>query len=78
MKEYGIQESWTKLFTLSNMQDHGKSYMLIKVLYTFEDDKVLLQCIGNGKWNLVVYDSKNGTFKFTKFEYRNQKYVLRV
>ncbi|AES88432.1 putative F-box domain, galactose oxidase/kelch, beta-propeller, F-box associated interaction [Medicago truncatula] len=68
MKEYGIQESWTKLFTLSNMQDPSKSYMLFKVLYTFEDDKVLLQCIGNGKWILVVYDLINGTFKLTKFE----------
>ena len=72
MKEYGIQESWTKLFTLSNMQDSSKSYKLFKVLYTFKDDKVLLQCIGNGKWNLVVYNSKNGTF------IESQKYVLRV
>jgi F-box interacting protein len=70
MKEYGIQESWTKLFTLSNMQDPSKSYMLFKVLHTFEDDKVLLQCIGKGKWNLVVYDLKNGTFKFTTLDYR--------
>lgn len=64
MKEYGIQESWTKLFTVPS-----KSYKLTNVLYTFEDDRVLLECIGNYKQNLVVYNSKNGTFKFTRFEY---------
>jgi len=64
MKEYGIQESWTKLFTVPN-----KYYKLTKVFYTFEDDKVLLECIGNGERNLVVHDSKNGTFKLTRFEH---------
>jgi len=65
MKEYGIQESWTKLFTVSNMQDPSKSNKLFKVLYTFEDDQVLLECFGKYKRNLVVYNTKNGTFKFT-------------
>jgi len=69
MKEYGIQESWTKLFIVSNMQDPSKSYILTEVVYTFEDDQVLLECFRNYKRNLFVYDSKNRTCKFTRFEY---------
>jgi len=42
MKEYGIQESWTKLFTVSNMPIPSKSYRLTKAIHAFEDDQVLL------------------------------------
>ncbi|XP_058721893.1 F-box/kelch-repeat protein At3g23880-like isoform X3 [Vicia villosa] len=66
MKEYGIKESWTKLFKLSNLPGQRKgiwrSY-LTKALDIFEDDQVLLV----ERWNkkLIVYDFKNDTFKVT-------------
>lgn len=61
MNEYGIQESWTKLFTVSNMS----GYTLTKAIDIFEGDQVLLERIGNQKW--VVYNSRKSTFKSTRF-----------
>ncbi|KEH32820.1 putative F-box domain-containing protein [Medicago truncatula] len=77
MKEYGNKESWTKLFTVCHMQYPCKSYGFTKVINIFEDDQVLLEFIddsiddsieGTWIWNSVVYNSKNDTFNFTKFE----------
>ena len=70
MKEYGNKESWTKLFTVSYMQGPGKSYTLIKAIYMFEDEQVLLEYIepGDSYKKLTVYDPRNGTFKFTNFQ----------
>jgi hypothetical protein len=50
------------------MPDHAKSYRLTKAIYAFEDDKVMLEYVENQKKNVVVYDSKNGTLKFTMFQ----------
>ncbi|AES69872.1 F-box/kelch-repeat protein At3g23880 [Medicago truncatula] len=66
MKEYGIQESWTKLFTISNMPSPNSSVSFTKAAYIFEDDQVLLESEGN--LNFVIYDSKNGTFRFPSFQ----------
>jgi len=63
MKEYGIQESWTKLFTVSNLL----YYTLVNAIYIFEGDQVLLERIGNQKSDLVVYDSKKRTLKSAMF-----------
>ncbi|CAJ2658999.1 unnamed protein product [Trifolium pratense] len=69
MKEYGNKESWTKLFSVSYMQDHpSESYYLTKAFYMFEDDQVLLQYFGDLGLKLIVYDPRIGTFKFIKFE----------
>ncbi|GAU47965.1 hypothetical protein TSUD_280240 [Trifolium subterraneum] len=68
MKEYGNNESWTKLFTVSYMQDPSMSYYLTKAFYMFEDDQVLLQSFGDLRLKLIVYDPKIGTFKFIKFQ----------
>ncbi|PNX81660.1 F-box protein, partial [Trifolium pratense] len=44
MKEYGNKESWTKLFTISNMLDSlTPSYSSIKAKYVFEDHQVLTE-----------------------------------
>jgi hypothetical protein len=66
MKEYGNNESWTKLFTVPYSGDPNNDYNLTKVVYIFEDDQVLFQSYG--EWNpwLTVYYSKNGAFKSTK------------
>lgn len=37
MKEYEIQESWTKLFIASNLPDPINSHILNKAVYIFED-----------------------------------------
>lgn len=67
MKEYGIKDSWTKLYTVSYMRDPNKSYKLYKAVYIFEDDQVLLESIGDWTFKLIVYDSRINTFTFPKF-----------
>ncbi|KAJ1428800.1 F-box-like domain superfamily [Sesbania bispinosa] len=59
MKDYGNKESWSKLFRVPYMGDPGYSYPYTKALYISEDDEVLLEF----QSELVVYDSRNGTFK---------------
>ncbi|CAK8560452.1 unnamed protein product [Lathyrus sativus] len=60
MKEYGVKESWTKLFELSNsLVQFVPFYILTNELYIFEDDKVWLE----EKWKKKLI--KNDTFKVT-------------
>ncbi|XP_058784568.1 F-box/kelch-repeat protein At3g23880-like [Vicia villosa] len=68
MREYGIKESWIKLFDLSYLQDSTKPSTLTKVLYLFEDDNVLLEFIYFEKKKLILYNSKNGSFKKGSFK----------
>jgi len=68
MKEHGNKDSWTKLFTISYMQDLPTSNATIKVMRTFEDSQVLLKSKEERKWKLIFYNSSDGTFKFTEFE----------
>ncbi|KEH33120.1 putative F-box domain, galactose oxidase/kelch, beta-propeller, F-box associated interaction [Medicago truncatula] len=68
MKDYGNKESWTKLYSVPNMQDRGlEAY---DALYISEDDQLLVDCIeiesGNDK--LVLYDSKTGTLNIPEFQ----------
>ncbi|AES68633.1 putative F-box domain-containing protein [Medicago truncatula] len=69
MKEYGNQESWTKLYTIPNLQDQDLE--ADRALYISEDDQLLVQC--HQDWaecddmKLVVYDSKAGTLNFPVF-----------
>lgn len=52
--EYGSEESWTKLYSVPNMQHRGLE--VYKALYISEDDTLLLQCyeIESGDMKLVV------------------------
>jgi F-box interacting protein len=70
MKEYGLTKSWTKLFTVSYMQDPNMSYILTKAIYMFEDDQVLLELKvdGDSHKRLIVYDPRINTFKFTNYQ----------
>ncbi|RHN72303.1 hypothetical protein MtrunA17_Chr2g0286211 [Medicago truncatula] len=65
MKEYGNKDSWTKLFSVSNMGGVN-SYPHSKALYVYEDNQVLLEL----KSKLVVYNSTDGTFKTLKIPMR--------
>jgi len=71
MKEYGNKESWTKLYTIPNMQDRGlEAY---SALYISEDDQLLVQCYElederEDDMKLVVYDSKTGTSNIPEFQ----------
>ncbi|CAK8533772.1 unnamed protein product [Lathyrus sativus] len=66
MKEYGIYDSWTKLLSVSYMQD--RSCVLFNALYIFDDDRVLLETEEDEKTKVVVYDPKNDTFKVALFK----------
>ncbi|XP_058785030.1 F-box/kelch-repeat protein At3g23880-like [Vicia villosa] len=68
MKEYGIQDSWTKLFSFSCIQDPTKDYSLSNALYIFEDGQLLLEILDDWKTKWIVYDPKNDTFKVTMFK----------
>ncbi|KAI5440367.1 F-box/kelch-repeat protein At3g23880 [Lathyrus oleraceus] len=66
METYGIQESWVKLFSVSFLQDPRMSSILTKASYIC-DGQLLLELKEKQKMKLIVYDSKNDTFKVTKF-----------
>jgi len=65
MKEYGIKESWTKLYTIPAMGNHDFDTNT-KVVYISEDDQFLIDFYErtSSKMELGVYDPKNGTLKF--------------
>ncbi|CAJ2639680.1 unnamed protein product [Trifolium pratense] len=71
MKEFGNKESWTKLFSVSDMRDPSKSSYLTKTVYTFDDGQVLLQALVDRNSKLIVYDPRIDTFKFSKFQINN-------
>ncbi|RHN50770.1 putative F-box domain-containing protein [Medicago truncatula] len=59
MKEYGNRNSWTKFATVPQ----GSSFNR-EILYTTEDDEVLLEIIMHlSRSKLMVYDSTNDTLK---------------
>ncbi|RHN53394.1 putative F-box domain-containing protein [Medicago truncatula] len=68
MKEYGNTESWIKLFTISYVKDHRYCSAYPKAIYIFEDDQVLLKCVGNFDFNYFVYDFRKGTIEPTNFQ----------
>lgn len=76
MKEYGNKESWTKLFTVSYWLEPIKYHRLTKAIYILEDDQVLLhQSFADYNSRLIVYDSRNHAFKFTKVASIPEVYV---
>jgi F-box interacting protein len=58
MKEFGNENSWARLFRVPYMGgvDSGP---YTKAFYVYEDDQVLLEC----QSKLVIYNSRDGTFK---------------
>jgi len=63
MKEYGNENSWTKLLRVPDMRDFGFTFTHKKALYISEDNQVLMKFIMLDKFCLLVYDSINNTFK---------------
>lgn len=58
MKEFGNENSWARLFHVPYMGGVG-SGLCTTAFYVYEDDQVLLEC----RSKLVVYNSRDGTFK---------------
>ncbi|GAU38066.1 hypothetical protein TSUD_318600 [Trifolium subterraneum] len=67
MKEYGIKESWTKIY---NVPYVGYQYTNPKTVYISDDDQVLFsfQDLINLEVKLVVYNSKNGNVKILNIQ----------
>ncbi|CAL5202490.1 unnamed protein product [Lathyrus oleraceus] len=64
MKEYGVKESWTKLFNVTHLLDPPfKSFVLTNVLYIFEDDQLLLLFRKDCERRFILYNFKNDTYK---------------
>ncbi|RHN65301.1 putative F-box domain-containing protein [Medicago truncatula] len=62
MKEYGNKESWTKLFTISYMQDpYRPSYDVFKAVYIFEDYLVRQVSQSFGQQKFIFYNRRNDT-----------------
>lgn len=68
MKEYGNQESWTKLYSVPKMQH--RRFKAYTISYIYEDDQLLLGIVDMQSSNtkLAVYDSKTGTLNIPEFE----------
>jgi len=73
MKEYGNKDSWTRLFRVPYMGGVG-SDPYTKALYIYEDDQVLLEYM----MKLVVYNSRDGTFKTLKIQRRRDWMIPEV
>jgi hypothetical protein len=71
MKEYGNEESWIKLFTIflpPHVRTSDDGFIYVKDF--IEDGQVLLKSrVESIGWKLIVYDSKNDTFKITEFDF---------
>ncbi|GAU24912.1 hypothetical protein TSUD_116370 [Trifolium subterraneum] len=63
MKEYGNTESWTKLLTISYMQDPSTSWVFANAMHIFDDGQVFVKAAGGGTGKLVVYNSRNDSFE---------------
>ncbi|CAL5202493.1 unnamed protein product [Lathyrus oleraceus] len=64
MKEYGVKESWTKLFNVTHLLDPPfKSFVLTNVLYIFQDDQLLLLFRKDCERRFILYNFKNDTSK---------------
>jgi F-box interacting protein len=79
MMEYGNEESWAKLHHLPFVGDPGL-WIFHKVLHVSEDDQLLMDFyeLGSTKINLVVYDSKIGTFKIPEIQSITHRMELEV
>ncbi|XP_045822117.1 F-box/kelch-repeat protein At3g23880-like [Trifolium pratense] len=68
MKEYGIKESWTKLYNVPYVENQ---YTSPKTLYISDDDQMLFGFydLVNLKSKLAVYNSKNGNVKIPNIQY---------
>lgn len=62
MEEYGNRETWTKLFRVPYIGNVGRC-PYTNALYVTEDDQVLLE----NQFELVVYNSRDGTSKTLEF-----------
>ncbi|KAK7245778.1 hypothetical protein RIF29_40627 [Crotalaria pallida] len=66
MKDYGNEESWTKLFRVPYFED-ANPFCNAKALCISEDEEVLLQY----PRKLVVYNFRSGTFKIPEIQETN-------
>ncbi|XP_026439160.1 F-box/kelch-repeat protein At3g06240-like [Papaver somniferum] len=57
MQDYGVQDSWTKQFTITQLQMH--KYFSCKPIWTFENGEILLETVKD----LIVYDPKSGNIR---------------
>ncbi|GAU19577.1 hypothetical protein TSUD_303900 [Trifolium subterraneum] len=68
MKEYGIKESWTKLYHFPYL---GYQYPYLKTVYISDDDQLLFSFDNNDQLKWAVYNSKNGNVKIPKIQHGN-------
>jgi F-box interacting protein len=73
MKEYGIKESWTKLYNVP-YAENPYTHPYRKTVYIFYDDQLLFIVVDkldlyNWKFKLVVYNSKNGNVNIAKIQH---------
>jgi len=66
LREYGNRESWTRFFHVPHINGGGCG-IYTRALYVYEDHQVLLEYLRK----LVVYNSRDGTFKALKVQKRH-------
>ncbi|OVA03346.1 F-box domain [Macleaya cordata] len=60
MKEYGVRESWTKMFTIAQ-ETLGECIDKLRPIQSFKNGKILLETEDNDTNALVLYDPKHET-----------------
>jgi F-box interacting protein len=71
MNEYGNEQSWNKLLSVPYRPGLCGFSIYSKVVYISEDGQVLMEFLKNGIFSLLVYDSRNDTFKVPEIENLN-------
>ncbi|XP_026452390.1 F-box/kelch-repeat protein At3g06240-like [Papaver somniferum] len=62
MQEYGVQESWTKLYNI-NYRVFTSPYDIVRLVWSFKDGEILLQILDTD--DLVLYDPVNGMLEWS-------------
>ncbi|XP_026378851.1 F-box/kelch-repeat protein At3g06240-like [Papaver somniferum] len=58
MQEYGVRESWTKSFTITEVQETITKTFNLRLKWSFGNNKILLQ----GDDKLILYDQKSDRY----------------
>jgi len=78
MKEYGNEQSWTKFVSVPYRTGLRGFSIYSKLVYISEDGQVLMEILKNGIFSLLVYDSRNDTFKIPEIENLNGRMTSNI
>ncbi|OVA01221.1 F-box domain [Macleaya cordata] len=72
MKDYGVRESWTKLFTIVQ-EMVTRPFVFLSLVQTFDNGEILLQKSDNA---LLLYDMKQGRSRILKIRHIRRSFEV--